>query len=44
MLARNKEEACQKLGLKVEQCSIKRLEWNGEEFIEPNQVKQEKLL
>ena len=42
--AETKEEACKKFGMRVEECSSKRVEWSGKEFVEPNQVKQEKLL
>ena len=42
--SRNKEEACEKFGLKIDQCSVKRVEWSGKEFVEFDNVEQGKLL
>lgn len=42
--AKNKEEACEKFGMRVEECSVRRVEWTGREFVELDQSKQERLL
>lgn len=42
--AKGKEEACEKFGLKVEQCSIKRVIRTKEGFVEIDKVIQGKLL
>jgi len=44
MPAKNKEEACEKFPLSINQCIIKEVEWSGKEFIETDQSKQGKLL
>lgn len=42
--AKSEEEACEKLGLKLEDSFVKKVEWNGEEFVELNHLEQRKLL
>lgn len=42
--AKDKEEACKRFGEKIEDCFVERVIWNGKEFVEPDQVKQGKLL
>lgn len=42
--AKDKEEACEKFGLEVGECSIKKVKWSGEEFVEVDQYEQERLL
>jgi len=37
------EDACQRFGLKSEQCFVKSVIWNGKEFIEVDQAKQGRL-
>lgn len=44
MPGKDGEEACRRLGLKLEECSIKRVEWTEEGFMESSQSKQGKLL
>lgn len=44
MCGKTKEEACKNFGLKVELCFIKRVIWNGKEFVETDKIKQGKLL
>lgn len=44
MPGKTKGEACEKFGLKVEQCSVERVEWSGKEFVEVDQSEQERLL
>ena len=41
---KDEEEACEKFGLKIDQCSVKRVEWSGEEFVEVDKAEQGKLL
>ena len=43
MPAQNKEEACKNFGLKPEECSVKKVEWSGKEFVEINQSEQKRL-
>lgn len=42
--AQNKEEACEKFGLRAEECIIKKVAWSGEEFVEVDQAIQGTLL
>lgn len=42
--AKDKKEACEKFGLKVEQCSIREVVWTDEGFIELDNAQQGKLL
>lgn len=41
---KDEADACKRFGLKAEECSVKRVEWSGKEFLEVNQSKQERLL
>ena len=44
MPGETKEEACEKFGMKVKECSVKRVIRTNNGFVEPNQVEQQKLL
>jgi len=42
--AKAKEEACEKFGMRVEECSVKRVIKTDEGFVESDQYEQERLL
>lgn len=37
------KEACKKFGVKMEESSVKRVEWSGKEFIEAGHLEQGRL-